>query len=735
MVKFAIKMDYNKSSHPLYEAALEARRAVTDGKTGHAIAVLKQATASRGAGIIASRLEAIAADYQRVLDSVMRAEEDPRRGMVVDNINHRVLDLVTMIEHAVLSIDVPTLYFSTVRYLKRNPGTDFATLHARLDAALTALADDPQNIDSRKIVESIGRDLFYRLWTGFPLSESAIEQVEQIIGNKDYPLSTRSQLVSALTLGQLEYYDERRLTLMLRLYLRSDERGIRLRALTGVLLSLWRYRRRRLSDKVAAMLKVVTDSDKSRRDIVTTYKQLIRVRDTDRITRKMTDEVIPEMLKLRPDIDRMSRQSQGDDPLSMDENPEWEEMLDRSGIKDRLMELSKMQEEGGDVFMSTFSSLKHFPFFSEMSNWFLPFDTSITAFAGSEFDDLRPTLDAIAAAPVLCDNDKYSMALAMKGLSGAQRSMIADRMSVENTQMHEDINTMLMPDDRRDENYVNKYVQDLYRFYKLFSRSKEMTNPFADAINLVAVEGLEEVFDDVDMLSLVAEFYFIRRYFDDAFEVFGHLERKGVLSLELFQKMGHCLRQRGDNRRALEYLLKADLIDGENTWTLRHIGAAYTALGEFEKAREFYNRALSVDDTDLRVYNALIGIDIELKQYRRAQKTLMALSVKELSLTPAMRARQARLSVLTGNIAEALVIYRELEDDGFKPSGLDLATRGHAEWMAGLRDDALVTWRAAIDLAPYNDMARDKAATEVVGAVDNDALDPVTRSIVLDIIS
>ena len=90
--------------------------------------------------------------------------------------------------------------------------------------------------------------------------------------------------------------------------------------------------------------------------------------------RKMQNELIPEMLKLRPDISKKINNSTAMiDMSSLEENPEWEELLNKSGITDKIKELSQLQEEGSDVFMSTFSHLKSFPFFSDSANWFLPF--------------------------------------------------------------------------------------------------------------------------------------------------------------------------------------------------------------------------------------------------------------------------------------------------------------------------------------------------------------------------
>lgn len=78
----------------------------------------------------------------------------------------------------------------------------------------------------------------------------------------------------------------------------------------------------------------------------------------------MQNEVIPEMMKLRPDIMRKFKDIRNDDEdiMSMEENPEWEELLNGSGLRDSLKEFGELQMEGSDVMMSTFSHLKSFPF-------------------------------------------------------------------------------------------------------------------------------------------------------------------------------------------------------------------------------------------------------------------------------------------------------------------------------------------------------------------------------------
>ncbi len=106
------------------------------------------------------------------------------------------------------------------------------------------------------------------------------------------------------------------------------------------------------------------------------FVRLLKATDTERITGKMEREVIPGMMKIKPELDRKIKELKDLSDLegAMEENPEWEEVFERSGLAEKLRELNELQSDGGDVMMVTFSRLKNFPFFSDPANWFLVFD-------------------------------------------------------------------------------------------------------------------------------------------------------------------------------------------------------------------------------------------------------------------------------------------------------------------------------------------------------------------------
>jgi len=46
---------------------------------------------------------------------------------------------------------------------------------------------------------------------------------------------------------------------------------------------------------------------------------------------------------------------------------------DSDEIMKTMEELTNLQMEGADVYMSAFANLKHFDFFRNFQNWFVPF--------------------------------------------------------------------------------------------------------------------------------------------------------------------------------------------------------------------------------------------------------------------------------------------------------------------------------------------------------------------------
>lgn len=730
----------------------EARRRSLELLGGHrlqgAIDVLTDTLTAVGAPrSIMSRAEALKDDCRRMTESVIRGEADPERRIVYDSLSSRLVDMWARIDRQYQAIDNPSLYFSTLRYERMHPADSFDKLSAEYDKAigrvnellLTAkatgteamLRHKPEMTAALRDSETVARRIFNRLWTGFPLSVEAEEPLMKILDNAGYADEFRCQMTSALTLGQLQYYDELRMKLLIRLYNEAGSTSVRLRALTGLLMSMWVHRNRPESRSIALLMdNLEATSTTWADDVRMAYKQLIRSRDTKRIDRKFKEEILPEMMKMTPEMLKRIKKLNLDDGQTADTDAaeQLEDLLDNSRLKDKLKELSEMQEDGSDVFLSTFAGLKNFAFFRELSNWFLPYSTLNSVFMTADFDGVDSMLKAIADAPILCDNDKYSMALALERVPAAQREMMAAQMSAHSHQAEEIASTELLPENKSRENYVNRYVQDLYRFFSLFSRHKEWSNPFDTALNLLSIDRLTPILGDVDTMIVTGEFYFKRGYYADARDVFERLAEKMPPTETLFQKLGYCARKTGDIGVATDYLIKSDLINSASVWTLRQLAELYVIDGKSDKALECYRRARAIKPDDLNLACAMANVLLDSGKTREALNIYFEIDVKRPGGDRRSTRGIAKCSLLLGDNDRARDYLTRLElIDGLTAG--DLMTLAAVEMNTGNTGAAAARIKEAHDKAPDD---FDMLAAETADMLADKGADRLTIDIIID---
>lgn len=213
---------------------------------------------------------------------------------------------------------------------------------------------------------------------------------------------------------------------------------LEIHALCALLLTMWMQREHIHTSKIKSMIATLSELPAWQADVKMAFLQFIRTRDTERINRTMREDVIPSMMKIRPDINKIVKDDPDMlDPMSLEDNPEWEELFEKSGLGSKLRELSEMQAEGADVMMSTFAHLKSFPYFNEVAHWFQPFfpeQHHVSKALGGNSIELAEMLES---TPMLCDSDKYSMAFSLEQVAGAARKVMLEQIKAQNINMAE----------------------------------------------------------------------------------------------------------------------------------------------------------------------------------------------------------------------------------------------------------------------------------------------------------
>lgn len=588
------------------------KRYIAENRVGSALSELDvMAQAASAPWEVTSAISRLRENYVFLSRYALDGAPDPSRQVQYDQIKSGIEQTAQSILRGVSIKESPRLYFGILRFENSQKDSDINNLlrqyistYSTFSLSLLGGSQNPRTADGtdlRKALESQSQRIFNRIWVAHPLSADDVKAIESALSNETLPLHFKRQIVSALLLGIIDYYDEVKMEILARQYTSGDE-ALQVYAAVALLLSMWTYRYITPGPRLSAIMETIKENPQWHTDLQSVFKIFARTRDTERIVRTLNEEVIPDMIKLRPDLEkRLGKQSI--EELMEDPNPEWEEMMNKSKLADKLKEISNLQEEGCDVMMATFSRLKGFPFFNEPANWFLPFDrsnTNVRDVLGNSDSDLAMLIER---SMPMCDSDKYSMVMALSSMPAENRRAMLHQFESLGNQNSEMLNSMLNPQAVTRENTAGFYIQDIFRFYTLFRRKSEFRNPFLSPINLTAIPTLKDSLSDAENIRPIAEFYFKRKYYPEALELFEYIESLGISDPLLFQKAGYCHQREGRFEKALGYYRKSELLHPDSAWTLRRIALCLKNMGHITEALEYYRKveASSPDDVALTV--------------------------------------------------------------------------------------------------------------------------------------
>lgn len=661
------------------------------------------ASAASASWPIKEKIASLVENYDLMSKYALDGVVDSTRTQLRDDIVSGINDSADLILRESVLDSSSKLYFSAIRYERMQGCNSISSLGQlykskanRIAMAMMAGNTDVKEGDGRllsEVMDEIGTRLFNYIWTKHPFSSSDSRELLELILDPTLSLMFKQQMIGALMLGAMEYYSEQRLLLLGEIYSRQLK-DLDTYALCGLLLGIWIQRSHTRSTKLRNMFATLAELPQWKEDVKMTFLQFIRTRDTERINQTMRNDVIPSMMRMRPEINKIIKDDPDMiDPSAMEDNPEWEEIFEKSGLSDKLRELSEMQAEGADVMMSTFSGLKSFSFFTNVAHWFLPFFPEqhhvALALKGDSFE-LAELLDS---TPMLCSSDKYSMVFSLEKVAGSARKVMLEQIKMQNINLAEIKNSSLLPESKSRENSVNKYVQDLYRFFTLYRRKNEFVNPFASPVNLVEIPEIAEFFDADSTLEIVAQFYFKRGYYNEAYSIYQMLLQRTEPDAQLFQKAGYCMQQLNDIAKATEYYECSELLNPDNKWTMRKLAACYRMQGLYAKAVTKYESLVKLHPDDLGLCLNLGHCYLGLQRYEDALKQYFKVEFLDEKSTKALRPI-AWCLLVTKQFDRSRTYYQKIMANS--PSVSDMLNFGHLEMVSGNFRKAIEMYKASI---------------------------------------
>lgn len=545
--------------------------------------------------------------------------------------------------------------------------------------------------------ERIVSEMFYSIFSAPRANDDDIKAYSRFLLDDITPVDDKSMFISALMLNIMQRFDVKKVLFLLECCSHPNMH-ISMRAIISITPILQQYHSRwHLYPELNSRLALLSDESYFTRRLLITIIQLIQSRETEKITKKLTEEILPEMMKLSPIIGKKIKMDEWMSETGMDDkNPEWQKILDDAGITDKIEEFSNLQLEGADVFHSTFSNLKSYPFFNEMSNWFLPFSleqSQLQSFIAENAEN-KGIIKSITNATFICNSDKYSFCFSIMMMPAEYRKMMGSQLGAESEELKNMRDEEFSINPYQEEEAVCKqYVQDLYRFFKVYPRKNDFTDIFAFPLNFHTIEAISSIISLPKNLEKIALYYFEKNHLSEALSAYKMLSEIDTSNSEVWQKIGYCKQQLGNIDEAVEAYLRSDLIESNNTWVLRRIAQCYRLLKQPEEALQYYRKLEKLHPDDLNVQLNIGHCFLELKEYEEALKNYFKVEWIDDTNRRVWRSI-AWCSFLSHKFDVSQRYYQKILQD--TPNSHDFLNAGHVELALNNMKDAMKNYSDSI---------------------------------------
>ena len=686
-------------------------RYVSEKKLKQSLDILSEMMDSASAGDLHDDYNNIVMTYRNMLTYTIDGINDPERNKIYLKLIQSILRLSDRVRQDILS------HFSgwhtywvkqqTEKELRISGKTIVETVDdlmfkSELDEWLKLSQEINPDPDSEisKRHKLLIKNIFNHLWLTDYYGEAEMSLINIIRKSGKFRWHEVSLFTSAITLSSLRTWQTEKLMDLLDIYEDGQEQVME-RALSGIILNLHYFNSRvKLYPEIGTRIRKMSRNTKFREHCRIIVLQTIRSRETEMLARKLHDEILPQVAKLKPQIEeKLDLENILPKDKTEGKNPDWTEMFnDSQEIFKTMEDLTKLQMEGADVYMSAFANMKHFDFFRDFQNWFVPFYPDHETVNEIYHDEIlgpgtNDLSEALYKTPFICNSDKYSLLLNLKYLPSSQKSMMLKvfRMELEGLQQLNDDESVIDPF-RNFRINVTQYLQDIYRFFKLSPYKKEFEDIFSGRLDIYNSEFFRMTGNGDEAEAGLADYFFNKNFYDDALGLYLKEIKRKPDEATLYEKIGYCYQENENYREALVYYRRAELIN-RKPWTLKKIGLCLRRLGKTEEALEYYLLASDMEPENIHTIIMTAHCYLDLYDYEKALKYYFRIEYKEPDNIKILRPI-AYCYFALGRFDDSEKYYERLSAG--KLTAHDLINKGHLALCKGNKREAVDLYRQSI---------------------------------------
>lgn len=434
----------------------------------------------------------------------------------------------------------------------------------------------------------------------------------------------------------------------------NEDRVIRANALSCIVLLTMKFGDR-LPKTVTDKFVLWAENNVLNEEFIEVQKFLLATISGQKKQKKLRDEVIEKMHKEQQTMrDRLGMADDDDERMEIAEEG-------NKRMMSYAQKLNDMVQEGVDMNLGTFASLRGLDFFKDLKNWLIDFNINHPKL--QELGEKKAMADALFGHAELCDLDKYALASIVGKISAAES--ISQNLPEQLTNQLTGENAQAILRDERERNAYRYVFQTLFRFFSLSPWSEEVQNPFLLGPFLTDYSTLAPMVTDSFLKESARQFMSYGFYSHPAVYLRSWMHRNGQ-SDEALEMLAYCDKQLGENKERLLCLLELEKRHPDDMRLIRETGLSL----------------------------------IHEKRYEEALQRFFHLEVKENYLHGSARAI-AWCSLMTGNLARAGRYYKKLLSWEGGPGWEDLLNAGHCAWLNGDPIEASSLYSRYLDM--HND--------------------------------
>lgn len=435
------------------------------------------------------QFEQLEANYQLMCDFMLNGYKDSERSALYNRLLEKLSTLLRNVETDIKKTCDP--FFSSLCLSAEGTELDTTNIDKYLvkfvqDAALLSLDDEKQRKNhSRTLYEnhfSYVRNLFNSIVTSNQWNAGEAKEMAKLLASPTIDTIDAQTIVSAITLAILNVPDPQKTLSLMRVYTEATDIAVRQRALVGWVFAI-SQNNFSLYPEVAKVAGNILVNNEVRDEVLQLQKQVVYCLNAAQDQETLQKDIMPTLIQNQDfEVTRFGIKEKTDDTLDEILHADMDDKK-MEQLEEGFREISDMQRQGSDIYFGGFSQMKRFSFFYTFSNWFTPFYME-----HPQLQNLSPQLlnskfmqNLMQHGP-FCDSDKYSFAL---GISSVYSNLPDNiRSMMENGELQ---GGMTGNEYTIDTNaYIRrKYLQDLYRFFKLCDNRNKFANPFEDKDNNV----------------------------------------------------------------------------------------------------------------------------------------------------------------------------------------------------------------------------------------------------------